>query len=172
MHILHLNGGSTRVTYPVETDYAKTMLALHQPWRRLDDIMTRDVKGRFYELMKEMKSKQLGTQVQYDLAMYDYYAGYQKRPEVTAAPMQTHPENMSEEDRNIEFLTSSTGNVKDSTVEHDSLSLDFGLNFEWDKEPPLLDVSLTIDVIFIFICHETQQKFHLQKGNIMVVQKD
>ena len=172
MHILHLNGGSTRVTYPVETDYAKTMLALHKPWRRLDDIMTRDVKGRFYELMKEMKNKQLGTQVQYDLAMYDYYAGYQRRPEVTAAPMQTHPENMSEEDRNIELLTGSTGNVKDSTVEHDSLSLDFGLNFEWDKEPPLLDVSLTIDVIFIFICHETQQKFYLQKGNIMVVQKD
>ena len=143
MHILHLNGGNTTATFPATENYAKTMLALHQPWRNLEDVMKNDIFGYFYALMKKLKEKQLGTQVQYDLAEYHYNNGYQRRPELTAAPIQTHPENMSAEDKNLEQLTSRTGNVEDSLVEHGSLSLDFGLNFEWDKQPSVIDVRIS-----------------------------
>jgi hypothetical protein len=80
--------------------------------------------------------------VQYELAMYEHFSGFQKRTEVTAAPMQTHPENMSEEDRDIELLTSRCTNDKDCMEEHESFNFDFGLNFEWDKEPAIIDVSV------------------------------
>ena len=57
---------------------------------------------------------------------------------------------MSEEDRDMELLTSRAGNVKDSMEEHDGYSFDFGLNFEWDRESPVVDVSVNV-VMYFFI---------------------
>ena len=59
---------------------------------------------------------------------------------------------MSEEDRDMELLTSRAGNVKDSMEEHDGYSFDFGLNFEWDKELPVVDVSVSFVNWFLLFC--------------------
>ena len=151
MHILHINGGSTTATYPPTENYAKTMLALHKPWKHPHDIMSGNIFGDFDMIMRCLKRKKLGTCVQYELAMYEHFAGFQRRAEVTAAPMQTHPEDMSEEDRDMELLTNRAGNVKDCMEEHDGFSFDFGLNFEWDKEPPVVDVSFLF-CFLSFLC--------------------
>ena len=103
--------------------------------------MCQNLFGQFDMVMRDLKRKNLGTQVQYDLAMYHHFAGIQRRAEVTAAPMQTHPENMSGEDKDMELLTSRAGNVKDSMEELGSVLFDFGLNHSWDKEPAIIDVS-------------------------------
>ena len=60
----------------------------------------------FTILIKKLKQLHLGCNVQYEQAMYTFYSSFGVRKEATAAPMHTHPENMSDEERMLELLTS------------------------------------------------------------------
>ena len=96
----------------------------------------------FNLMVEDIGSSMLGFQIQYQHARDQYY-NPDNRSEHTSGPVQTHPENMTEEELTQEQLTSMSSNDKDIADAIDSLNFDFGLNYNWNQHPVVEGVSDT-----------------------------
>ena len=96
----------------------------------------------FERLMNKLKQLHLGCNVQYEQAMDTFYSSFGVRREATAAPVHTHPENMSDEERMLELLTSrASGGDNDKKIDSGT-DLNLGLEYDWGSTAPIPGVSV------------------------------
>ena len=79
---------------------------------------------------------------QYEQAIDTFYSSFEVRREDTAAPMYMHPENMSDEERMLELLTSRASGGVTGKKTDDETDLNLGLEYDWGSTAPIPGVSV------------------------------
>jgi len=139
-HVPFVPGSSTIACYPPKLNYARSMLSLYKPTRCFNSIGGIDPVGHFLAMVRKYSGTGMGFLVRYELAMQNAIT---KRPhyEPTQAKTATNPEEMTEEDKEREQLTTLHDNNVDADTNPQDGDFEFGLNHTWDSEKPLEGVS-------------------------------
>ena len=140
--VLHVPGTCCVPSYPPSPEFARAILMLHKPWRKAHEFSRSSMVYDFERLMNKLKQLHLGCNVQYEQAMDTFYSSFGVRREATAAPVHTHPENMSDEERMLELLTSRASGGDNDKETDSGTDLNLGLEYDWGSTAPIPGVSV------------------------------
>ena len=112
---------------------------LNKPWRKAHEFSRSSMVYDFERLMNKLKQLHLGCNFQYDQAMDTFYSSFGVRREATAASVHMHPENMSDEERMLELLTSRASGGDNDKETDSGTDMNLGLECDGEAQLPFLE---------------------------------